>query len=98
LALLFTILTCTLSPINQLITEQDQASLLSFGSIAGVFSALAGRHAVHERVPIRDHQADVAVQSESKSTLRLEDHRRRHVGTGLRVIGEGLVFSIGLLI
>ena len=42
LALLFTILTCTLSPMSQLLTEQDQASLLSFGSIAGVFAALAG--------------------------------------------------------
>ena len=42
LALLFTILTCTLSPMSQLLTEQDQSSLLSFGSIAGVFAALAG--------------------------------------------------------
>ena len=42
LALLFTILTCTLSPTSQVITEQDQVGLLSFGSIAGVFAALAG--------------------------------------------------------
>ena len=39
LALLFTILTCTLSPMSQLYTEQDQTSLLSFGSVAGVFAA-----------------------------------------------------------
>ena len=42
LALLFTVLTCTLTPSPQLLTEQDQSSLLSFGSIAGVFAALAG--------------------------------------------------------
>jgi len=42
LALLFTILTCTLSPTSQVLGEQNQISLLSFGSIAGVFAALAG--------------------------------------------------------
>jgi ABC-type transport system involved in multi-copper enzyme maturation permease subunit len=42
LSLLFIILTCTLSPASQVVTEQDQVGLLSFGSIAGVFSALAG--------------------------------------------------------
>jgi hypothetical protein len=42
LALLFTILTCTLSPMSQLFTVQDQTNVLSFGSIAGVFAALAG--------------------------------------------------------
>ena len=38
LALLFTILTCTLSPMSQLLTEQDQISLLSFGSATAVSS------------------------------------------------------------
>ena len=42
LALLFTILTGTLSPTSQVSTAHDQISLLSFGSIAGVFAALAG--------------------------------------------------------
>ena len=50
LALLFTILTCTLSPMSQLLTEQDQTSLLSFGSIAGVFAALAAGIAIYELV------------------------------------------------
>jgi len=98
LALLFTILTCTLSPNAQLLTEQDQTSLLSFGSIAGVFAALAGV---------------MLFTSEYRfGTIRptsLFNPNRAHLfatkitagvlsGLVFGLIGEGLVFSIGLMI
>ena len=98
LALLFTILTCTLSPMSQLVTEQDQSSLLSFGSIAGVFAALAGV---------------MLFTSEYRfGTIRptsLFNPNRVHLfsskffagvlsGLVFGIIGEGLVFAIGMLI
>lgn len=98
LALLFTILTCTLSPNIQLLTVQDQLSLLSFGSIAGVFAALAGV---------------MLFTSEYRfGTIRptsLFNPNRTHLfvtkitagvlsGLVFAVIGEGLVFSIGMMI
>ena len=80
LALLFTILTCTLTPMSQLLTEQDQSSLLSFGSIAGVFAALAG-------VMLFTSMGRVELLLVSLLS-----------GLVFGVIGEGLVFSIGMMI
>jgi ABC-type transport system involved in multi-copper enzyme maturation permease subunit len=42
LTLMFTILAGTLSPMSQLLTEQNQLAQLSIGSDAGIFAALAG--------------------------------------------------------
>jgi ABC-2 type transport system permease protein len=42
LIVMFTILAGTLSALSQLLTEQDQLALLSVGSDAGIFAALAG--------------------------------------------------------
>jgi hypothetical protein len=47
-----------------------------------------GRHALHQRVPFRDHSTDVAVQSESKSTLR------RHKITAGVLSGSSLASSV----
>jgi ABC-2 type transport system permease protein len=98
LALLFTILTCTLSPMSQLVTEQDQISLLSFGSIAGVFAALAG-------VMLFTSEYRFGT---IRPTSLFNPNRRRLFATKITagvlsglvfgVIGEGLVFSIGLMI
>ena len=98
LALLFTILTCTLSPMGQLLTEQDQISLLSFGSIAGVFAALAGVMLFTSEYrfgtirptslfnPDRDHLFASKLIAGVLS------------GLVFGVIGEGLVFSLGFMI
>ena len=98
LALLFTILTCTLTPMSQLLTEQNQLSLLSFGSVAGVFAALAGV---------------MLFTSEYRfGTIRptsLFNPNRTHLfvtkiiagvlsGLVFGVIGEGLVFLLGMMI
>ena len=98
LALLFTILTCTLSPMPQLVTEQDQSSLLSFGSIAGVFAALAG---------IMLFTSEYRFGTIRPTSL-FNPNRTRLFATKIvagvlsgfvfGVIGEGLVFGIGMLI
>jgi ABC-2 type transport system permease protein len=98
LALLFTILTCTLSPSLQLLTVQDQTSLLSFGSIAGVFAALAG---------VMLFTSEYRFGTIRPTSLFNPNRTRLFVskitagifsGLVFGVIGEGLVFSIGLMI
>jgi ABC-2 type transport system permease protein len=98
LALLFTILTCTLSPHIQLLTALDQLSLLSFGSIAGVFAALAG---------VMLFTSEYRFGTIRPTSLFNPNRTRLFVtkitagvlsGLVFGVIGEGLVFSIGLMI
>jgi ABC-2 type transport system permease protein len=98
LALLFTILTCTLSPMSQLLTEQDQISLLSFGSIAGVFAALAG---------IMLFTSEYRFGTIRPTSLFNPNRNRLFTskiiagvlsGLVFGVIGEGLVFAIGIVI
>ena len=98
LALLFTILTCTLSPSSQLLTEQDQASLLSFGSIAGVFAALAG---------VMLFTSEYRFGTIRPTSLFNPNRNRLFItkvtagvlsGIVFGVVGEGLVFSIGMVI
>jgi ABC-2 type transport system permease protein len=98
LALLFTILTCTLSQMNQLVTEQDQISLLSFGSIAGVFAALAG---------VMLFTSEYRFGTIRPTSLFNPNRNRLFVakvnagvlsGLVFGIIGEGLVFSIGIVI
>jgi ABC-type transport system involved in multi-copper enzyme maturation permease subunit len=83
---------------SQLLTEQDQSSLLSFGSIAGVFAALAG-------VMLFTSEYRFGT---IRPTLLFNPNRNRLFATKITagvlsglvfgVIGEGLVFSIGLMI
>jgi ABC-type transport system involved in multi-copper enzyme maturation permease subunit len=98
LALLFTILTCTLTPTSQLFTEQDQISLLSFGSIAGVFAALAG---------VMLFTSEYRFGTIRPTSLFNPDRSRLFTtkitavvlsGFVFGVIGEGLVFAIGMVI
>ncbi len=98
LALLFTILTCTLSPINQLITEQDQASLLSFGSIAGVFSALAGVMLFTSEYRFGTIRPTSLFNPNRSQLFASKITAGVMSGLVFGVIGEGLVFSIGLMI
>lgn len=98
LALLFTVLTCTLSPSAQLVTEQEQVSLLSFGSVAGVFAALAG---------IMLFTSEYRFGTIRPTSLFNPNRNRLFLakitagvlsGVVFGVIGEGLVFSIGMVI
>ena len=98
LALLFTILTCTLSPAPVLLTETEQASLLSFGSIAGVFAALAGIMlftseyrfgTIRPTVLFSPHRSRLFVAKFTAGAL---------AGLVFGIIGEGLVYVIGTTI
>jgi len=98
LALLFTILTCTLSPGSQLFTEQDQISLLSFGSIAGVFSALAGVMLFTSEYRFGTIRPTSLFNPNRTRLFATKISAGVLSGLVFGVIGEGLVFSIGLMI
>jgi ABC-type transport system involved in multi-copper enzyme maturation permease subunit len=98
LALLFTILTCTLSPMNQLLTEQQQSSLLSFGSIAGVFAALAGVMLFTSEYRFGTIRPTSLFNPNRTRLFATKVIAGVLSGFVFGVIGEGLVFSIGLAI
>jgi ABC-2 type transport system permease protein len=98
LALLFTILTCTLSPMSQLFTEQDQTSLLSFGSIAGVFAALAGIMLFTSEYRFGTIRPTSLFNPNRTRLFATKIAAGVLSGLVFGVIGEGLVFSIGLMI
>ncbi|MGC2168330.1 MAG: hypothetical protein WA580_04430 [Acidimicrobiales bacterium] len=97
-ALLFTILTCTLSPMNQLVTEQDQISLLSFGSIAGVFAALAGIMLFTSEYRFGTIRPTSLFNPSRNRLFRSKAYAGVLSGLVFGVIGEGLVFVIGIVI
>ncbi|MGC2485632.1 MAG: hypothetical protein WA359_05270 [Acidimicrobiales bacterium] len=98
LALLFTILTSTLSPMNQLVTEQDQISLLSFGSIAGVFAALAGVMLFTSEYRFGTIRPTSLFNPNRNRLFTSKVAAGVLSGLVFGVIGEGLVFSIGIAI
>lgn len=98
LALLFTILTCTLSPMPQLLTEQDQTSLLSFGSIAGVFAALAGIMLFTSEYRFGTIRPTSLFNPNRVHLFATKITAGVFSGLVFGVIGEGLVFSIGMMI
>jgi ABC-type transport system involved in multi-copper enzyme maturation permease subunit len=98
LALLFTILTCTLSPTSQVLGEQNQISLLSFGSIAGVFAALAGIMLFTSEYRFGTIRPSVLFNPNRNSLFVSKITAGALSGLVFGVIGEGLVFSIGLII
>lgn len=98
LALLFTILTCTLSPLSQVLTEKDQLSLLSFGSIAGVFAALAGIMLFTSEYRFGTIRPTLLFSPGRLRLLWAKIVAGILSGFAFGVIGEGLVFSIGLMI
>ena len=63
LILLFSLLSGLLTKAPSLTSTEDQRGLLSVGSLAGVFSALAGIMLVTERVPPRHDPADVPLHA-----------------------------------
>lgn len=98
LALLFTILTCTLSPMTQLLTEQNQLNLLSFGSIAGVFSALAGIMLFTGEYRFGTIRPTLLFSPSRIRLLVTKITAGALSGLVFGFIGEGLVFSIGMMI
>jgi ABC-type transport system involved in multi-copper enzyme maturation permease subunit len=98
LALLFTILTCTLSPMSQLLTEQDQTSLLSFGSIAGVFAALAGVMLFTSEYRFGTIRPTLLFNPKRDRLFTSKVTAGVLSGLVFGVIGEGLVFAIGIAI
>jgi len=98
LALLFTILTCTLSPASQVITERDQLGLLSFGSIAGVFAALAGVMLFTSEYRFGTIRPTLLFGPSRPRLMVTKIAAGILSGIAFGVIGEGLVFSIGVMI
>ncbi len=98
LALLFTILTCTLSPTSQVLTENNQIGLLSFGSIAGVFAALAGIMLFTSEYRFGTIRPTFLFNPSRNRLFATKLVAGALSGLAFGVIGEGLVFSIGILI
>jgi ABC-2 type transport system permease protein len=98
LALLFIILTCTLSPVNQVITEQDQVGLLSFGSIAGVFAALAGIMLFTSEYRFGTIRPTFLFNPSRSRLFTSKMVAGALAGLVFGVIGEGLTFAIGMII
>jgi ABC-type transport system involved in multi-copper enzyme maturation permease subunit len=98
LALLFTILTCTLTPAPQLLTEQNQLSLLSFGSIAGVFAALAGVMLFTSEYRFGTIRPTSLFNPNRSRLFAAKIIAGVLSGLVFGAIGEGLVFSLGMMI
>src|ERR1022692_456339 len=98
LALLFTILTSTLSPTSQVLTEQDQVGLLSFGSIAGVFAALAGVMLFTSEYRFGTIRPTFLFNPSRSRLVATKITAGALSGLVFGIIGEGLVFSIGIII
>lgn len=98
LALIFIILTCTLSPTNQIFTEQDQVGLLSFGSISGVFSALAGIMLVTSEYRFGTMRPTFLFNPSRSRLFASKAIAGALAGLVFGLIAEGLTFAIGLAI
>jgi ABC-2 type transport system permease protein len=98
LAVLFIVLTCSLPPVPQIVTEQDQVGLLSFGSIAGVFAALAGTMLFTSENRFGTIRPTFLFNPSRSRLFASKIIAGALGGLVFGVIGEGLVFSIGMLI
>jgi ABC-type transport system involved in multi-copper enzyme maturation permease subunit len=83
---------------SQLLTEQDQISLLSFGSIAGVFAALAGIMLFTSEYRFGTIRPTSLFNPNRSRLFATKVTAGVLSGLVFGVIGEGLVFSIGILI
>jgi ABC-type transport system involved in multi-copper enzyme maturation permease subunit len=98
LALLFTVLTCTLSATAQVVGVQNQISLLSFGSIAGVFAALAGIMLFTSEYRFGTIRPTVLFNPNRNRLFVSKLVAGAFSGLVFGIIGEGLVFSLGVVI
>ena len=98
IALLFSILTGTLSPKVGLVTPQDQLSLLSFGSIAGVFAALAGIMLFTSEYRFGTIRPTFLFSPSRDRLMATKVAAGAISGLAFGVIGEGLVFGLSVMI
>jgi hypothetical protein len=98
LSLLFIILTCTLSPANQVFTQQDQVGLLDFGSIAGVFAALSGIMLLTSEYRFGTIRPTFLFNPSRSRLFASKVMAGALAGLVFGIISEGLVFCVGLLI
>jgi len=98
LALLVTILAGTLSPTDQLLGEPNEIGLLSFGSIAGVFAALAGIMLVTSEIRFGTIRPTFLFNPSRNRLFVSKIVAGALAGLVFGAIAEGLVYAIGLII
>jgi ABC-type transport system involved in multi-copper enzyme maturation permease subunit len=98
LVLLFIILSCTLSPAHQILTEQDQVNLLGIGSFGSIFAALAGIMLVTSEYRFGTIRPTFLFNPSRRRLFTSKIEAGALAGLAFGVIGEGLVLAIGLTI
>jgi ABC-2 type transport system permease protein len=98
LILLFTLLTGLLSHPNGLASKEDQRSFLSLGSLAGVFSALAGALLVTSEYRYGTIRPTVLFNPARSRVLTAKAIAGALAGIAFGVIGEAIGWAIGYAI
>jgi ABC-2 type transport system permease protein len=95
LILLFSLLTGLLSKAPDLVTTEDQRMLLSVGSLAGVFSALAGIMLVSSEYRYGTIRPTFLFTPKRVRVLRAKVAAGVLAGLGFGIIGAALAFAVG---
>ncbi len=98
LILLFTLLTGLLSDAAGLSTKEDQRQLLSVGSLAGVFSALAGVLLVTSEYRYGTIRPTILFTPRRSQVLAAKVIAGALAGIAFGVVGEGVGWAIGYVI
>jgi ABC-2 type transport system permease protein len=98
LILLFALLTGLLSDVSGLATKEDQRQLLSLGSLAGLFSALAGVLLVTSEYRYGTIRPTFLFTPRRERVLSAKLAAGLLAGIAFGVVGEGVGFAIGYLI
>ncbi len=98
LILLFTLLTGLLSDASGLSTKEDQRQLLSVGSLAGVFSALAGVLLVTSEYRYGTIRPTILFSPKRSRVLAAKIIAGALAGIAFGVVGEGVGWAIGYVV
>ncbi len=98
LILLFTLLTGLLSDAAGLSTKEDQRQLLSVGSLAGVFSALAGVLLVTSEYRYGTIRPTILFSPKRSRVLAAKIIAGALAGIAFGVVGEGVGWAIGYVV
>jgi ABC-2 type transport system permease protein len=98
LILLFALLTGLVSNTSGLSTPEDQRQLLSLGSVAGIFSALAGVLLVTSEFRFGTIRPTFLFTPQRPRVLAAKLAASLMAGIAFGVIGEGIGFAIGYVI